>query len=134
MLSFTKDELEIMMKENLEFRFAKETDAKLILNFIKGLAEYENMLDEVAATEELLQEWIFEKKKAEVIFAMVEGKEIGFALFFHNFSTFIGKAGIYLEDLKVCAQLEMILLLLFSVATMLVCTTKNEALIRFVSF
>lgn len=104
MLLYTKDELEIMMKENLEFRYANETDAKLILNFIKGLAEYEDMLDEVAATEELLKEWIFEKKKAEVIFPMVEGKEIGFALFFHNFSTFIGKAGIYLEDLFVLPE------------------------------
>ena len=59
------------------------------------------MLDEVVATEELLREWIFEKKKAEVIFALEDGKEIGFALFFHNFSTFLGRAGIYLEDLFV---------------------------------
>lgn len=59
------------------------------------------MLDEVIATEDLLREWIFEKKKAEVIFACENGQEIGFALFFHNFSTFLGKAGIYLEDLYV---------------------------------
>ncbi len=83
----------------LDFRYAKETDVALILDFIKGLAEYEKMLDEVIATEDLLKEWIFEKKKAEVIFALEDGKEVGFALFFHNFSTFLGRAGIYLEDL-----------------------------------
>lgn len=87
--------------EKMNFRYAKETDAALILEFIKGLAEYEKMLDEVIATEELLKEWIFEKKKAEVIFALEDGKEVGFALFFHNFSTFLGRAGIYLEDLFV---------------------------------
>ena len=59
------------------------------------------MLDEVVATEELLKEWLFEKKKAEVIFALEDGVEVGFALFFHNFSTFLGRAGIYLEDLFV---------------------------------
>ena len=85
----------------LDFRYANETDAALILDFIKGLAEYEKMLDEVIATEELLKEWIFEKKKAEVIFALEDGIEVGFALFFHNFSTFLGRAGIYLEDLFV---------------------------------
>ena len=62
------------------------------------------MSDAVVATEELLKEWIFEKKKAEVIFAVVDGKEIGFALFFHNFSTFLGRAGIYLEDLFVLPE------------------------------
>ncbi len=85
----------------LQFRYAKETDVALILNFIRELADYEKMLDEVVATEALLKEWIFEKKKAEVIFACVDGREIGFALFFHNFSTFLGRAGIYLEDLYV---------------------------------
>ena len=84
-----------------EFRFAAEKDATLILDFIKGLAEYEKMSDLVVANEELLREWIFEKKKAEVIFAIEDGKEVGFALFFHNFSTFLGRAGIYLEDLFV---------------------------------
>lgn len=83
------------------FRYAQPEDAALILEFIKGLADYENMLEEVVATEELLREWIFEKKKAEVLFAVVEEKEVGFALFFHNFSTFLGRAGIYLEDLYV---------------------------------
>ena len=87
--------------EKLSFRFAQEEDAALILHFIKDLAEYEKMLDEVVATEELLKEWIFEKKKAEVVFALEDGVEVGFALFFHNFSTFLGRAGIYLEDLYV---------------------------------
>lgn len=87
--------------EKINFRHATETDAALILEFIKGLAEYEKMLDEVIATEDLLKEWIFEKKKAEVIFALEDGIEVGFALFFHNFSTFLGRAGIYLEDLFV---------------------------------
>ncbi len=87
--------------EKINFRYATETDVALILDFIKGLAEYEKMLDEVIATEDLLKEWIFEKKKAEVIFALEDRKEVGFALFFHNFSTFLGRAGIYLEDLFV---------------------------------
>lgn len=85
----------------LTFRHAEETDTTLILQFIKELAEYEKMLDEVVATEDMLKEWLFDKKKAEVIFAVVDGREIGFALFFHNFSTFLGRAGIYLEDLYV---------------------------------
>ena len=87
--------------EKMIFRYAEEADAALILEFIKELAEYEKMSADVVATEELLKEWIFVKKKAEVIFALEDGKEVGFALFFHNFSTFLGRAGIYLEDLFV---------------------------------
>lgn len=87
-----------------EIRFATEKDTDLILDFIKDLAEYEKMENDVVATSELLKEWIFEKKKAEVIFALDEGKEVGFALFFHNFSTFLGRAGIYLEDLFVIPE------------------------------
>ena len=86
------------------FRFAQPEDAALILRFIRGLAEYEKMTDEVVATEELLREWIFEKGKAEVLFAVADGTEVGFALFFHNFSTFLGRAGIYLEDLFVLPE------------------------------
>ena len=86
---------------NIAFRYAEEKDAALILEFIRELADYEHMLDQVVATEALLKEWIFEKKKAEVIFAMDNGREVGFALFFHNFSTFLGRAGLYLEDLFV---------------------------------
>lgn len=88
----------------LTFRFADERDCALILQFIKGLADYEKMSDQVVATEALLREWIFEKKKAEVIFACADGHEVGFALFFHNFSTFLGRAGIYLEDLFVLPE------------------------------
>ena len=73
----------------------------MILRFIKELAAYEKMSDQVVASEALLRQWIFEKKKAEVIFSLEDGKEVGFALFFHNFSTFLGRAGIYLEDLFV---------------------------------
>lgn len=86
------------------FRFAQPEDAALILRFIRGLAEYEKMTDEVVAKEELLREWIFEKGKAEVLFAVADGTEVGFALFFHNFSTFLGRAGIYLEDLFVLPE------------------------------
>lgn len=85
----------------LNFRYAERKDIPLILKFIKELADYEKMLDEVVADEATLEEWIFDKQKAEVIFAMEDDKEIGFALFFHNFSTFLGRAGIYLEDLYV---------------------------------
>ena len=88
----------------MDYRFANENDCGKILYFIKQLAEYENMSDDVVATEELLKEWIFEKKKAEVIFALENEKEVGFALFFHNFSTFLGRAGIYLEDLFVLPE------------------------------
>jgi len=83
------------------FRPAVLGDEELILTFIRALAEYERMADQVVATPALLREWIFEKQKAEVIFALAGGKEVGFALFFHNFSTFLGRAGLYLEDLFV---------------------------------
>ena len=92
------------MSKEVTFRFAERKDCKLILDFIKKLASYEKMSDDVVATESLLEEWIFDKKKAEVIFAVVDGKEVGFALFFHNFSTFLGRAGIYLEDLFVLEE------------------------------
>ena len=88
----------------INYRYATEQDVSLILYFIRSLAEYEHMADEVVATEALLQEWIFEKRKAEVLFALEDGKETGFALFFHNFSTFPGRAGIYLEDLFVLPE------------------------------
>lgn len=88
----------------LTFRFAEEKDCGLILRFIKELASYEKMLDEVVASEDLLREWIFEKKKAEVFFICENGKEIGFTVFFHNFSTFLGRAGLYLEDLYIMPE------------------------------
>ena len=80
---------------------AQPKDTALILHFIRELAVYEKMEDQVVATEELLTEWLFEKQKAEVVIGEAEGKPVGFALFFHNFSTFLGRAGIYLEDLFV---------------------------------
>ena len=89
------------MSEIFTFRYAKRDDISLILQFIKDLAAYEKMINEVVADEKTLEEWIFDKQKAEVIFAVVDDEEIGFALFFYNFSTFLGRAGIYLEDLFV---------------------------------
>ena len=87
-----------------EFRFAERKDTALILQFIKDLAEYEKMADQVVATSAMLEEGIFEKKRAEVLFVMEDGREVGFALFFHNFSTFLGRAGLYLEDLFVLPE------------------------------
>ena len=94
----------MQMAENFSFRNAEEKDCGKILFFIRELASYEKMSDEVVATEDLLREWLFEKRIAEVIFACEDGKEVGFALFFHNFSTFLGRAGIYLEDLYVMPE------------------------------
>ena len=89
------------MKDKLSFRNAERKDISLILQFVKELADYEKMLDEVVADEATLETWIFDQQKAEVIFAVENGKEVGFAVFFHNFSTFLGRSGIYLEDLYV---------------------------------
>lgn len=86
------------------FRHAQRNDVPLILKFIKDLADYEGLLDEVVGDEATLEEWIFNREKAEVIFAMEGDTEVGFALFFHNFSTFLGRAGIYLEDLYVMPE------------------------------
>ena len=88
----------------MDIRFARREDTALILRFIRGLAEYEKMLDLVVADEELLADQLFEKKNAEVIFAMEGETEVGFALFFHNFSTFLGRSGLYLEDLFVLPE------------------------------
>ena len=88
----------------VSIRPAVPGDEQIILSFIRALADYEHMSDQVVATPELLREWIFGKKKAEVVFALAGGREVGFALFFHNFSTFLGRAGIYLEDLFVLPE------------------------------
>ena len=85
----------------MRFVFAERKDVDDILDFIRQLADYEHMLDDVVATPELLEHWLFDEKKAEVLFAMEGDVKVGFALFFHNFSTFLGRAGIYLEDLFV---------------------------------
>lgn len=85
----------------LRIREAVESDSGTILKFITELAEFEKLLHEVEATEDILRKNIFERHSAEVVLAEVDGTPVGFALFFHNFSTFIGKPGIYLEDLYV---------------------------------
>ena len=92
------------MKEKLTFRNAERADVPLILRFIRELAEYEGLLDEVVADEKTLDEWIFDKHGAEVIFAVADGREVGFALYFYNFSTFLGRSGVYLEDLYVMPE------------------------------
>ena len=86
------------------FRFAERDDCALILSFIRALAEYEHLENDVVATEEILSEWLFDKRAAEIFFSVVDGREVGFALFFPNFSTFLGRAGLYLEDLFVLAE------------------------------
>ena len=88
----------------MEFRKATEKDAGKILSFIKELAKYEKMEKDVTATEEIIKEWIFDKKKAQVIFVLENGVEVGYALYFYNYSTFNGKAGMYLEDLFVLPE------------------------------
>ena len=90
-----------MSDKKFDIRFATVEDCALILKFIKELARYEKLEHEVTATEDILKEWIFEKKKCEVLIASENNIEIGYALFFHNFSTFLGKAGVYLEDLYI---------------------------------
>jgi len=89
---------------DVSFRSAGRDDVSLILRFIRDLARYEKLEHEVVATEKLLEEWLFEKKSAEVIFAVVDGRELGFALFFSSFSTFLGRAGMFLEDLFVLPE------------------------------
>jgi hypothetical protein len=90
------------MTEHFEIKAATRQDIPLILTFIKELAEYEKLLDEVVATEAILQETLFgDHAHAEVIIGYLEQKPVSFALFFHNFSTFLGRPGIYLEDLFV---------------------------------
>lgn len=87
--------------DGFKLRFADKNDTALILGFIKELAHYEKLLDQVVATEETLREALFSKRAAEVIIGEYEGVPVGFALFFHNFSTFLGQAGLYLEDLYI---------------------------------
>lgn len=90
--------------DDFRIRSAREDDIPALLGFIREMAEYEKMSDQVVATEELLHKWIVEQEKAEVLIPTVDGKSVGYALFFHNFSTFLGKAGIYLEDVYIQPQ------------------------------
>ena len=85
-------------------RPARPNEAGLILEFIKKLAEYEKCSDEVVADEQTIHHSIFVEKAAEVVFAEEDGVVIGFALFFHNFSTFVGRKGLYLEDLFIIPE------------------------------
>lgn len=85
-------------------RLAEPKDVKTILHLIKGIAEYEKLLDQVEATEEILYDSLFVKKGAEVLLGELNNEPIGFALFFHNFSTFTGKRGLYLEDIFVLPE------------------------------
>ena len=85
-------------------RYANNQDIEKIIYFINQLAIYEKMQDEVVVTPELINKWLFQEKIAEVLFVMEQDKEVGFALFFYNYSTFVGRAGIYLEDLYVLPE------------------------------
>lgn len=94
------------MTEQLTIRPAVANDVPVILDFVRELASYEKLLHEVVATEALFTEYLFGKHPvAEVIIAEWEQKPVGFALFFHNFSTFLGRPGIYLEDLFVLTEM-----------------------------
>ena len=85
----------------MEIRFAEPEDLDLVFQFIHDLAAYEHKEDEVVARREDLAAWMFERRTVEVLFAIEDGEEVGFALLFHNFATFQRKAAIYLEDLFV---------------------------------
>ena len=87
------------MKNKLTIRFANAQDIDLILYFIKSLAVYEEMLDEVIATKTILHDALFVQKAAEVLLVYEDDKPVGFALFFQTFSTFLGTTNLYLEDL-----------------------------------
>ncbi|GHV62365.1 N-acetyltransferase [Spirochaetia bacterium] len=87
--------------EHTHLRFAAAEDAPLIVEFVRELAEYERLLDQAQATAEDFRKNVFEEKKAEVVICEYDGKPAGFALFFYNFSTFLGRPGLYIEDLFV---------------------------------
>jgi GNAT superfamily N-acetyltransferase len=91
----------LQIDEHTLLRYGEEQDAPLLLEFIRGLADYEHLLDSVTATEAGLRQSVFREKRAEVIFCEYDGSPAGFALFFYNYSTFLGKPGIYIEDLFV---------------------------------
>jgi GNAT superfamily N-acetyltransferase len=90
-----------MTKEDILIRRAERQDVPLLLKFIKGIARYAKMENEVIASPEVLEREMFDEHRAEAVFAVVDGREVGFALYFYNFSTFIGHSGLYLEDLFV---------------------------------
>lgn len=91
-----------MIHNSLKIRFAKPGDAKLVHNFIQGIAEYEKLTHELVATEEDVRDALAgDHPRVEVLLADWEDEPAAFALFFHNFSTFVGRRGLYLEDLYV---------------------------------
>ncbi|HIT18873.1 MAG TPA: GNAT family N-acetyltransferase [Candidatus Fimivivens faecavium] len=93
--------MEQIREGSLLIREAVPGDEGIILEMIKELASYEKLLDRVTATEEILRDSLFQRKKAQALLAEYEGVPAGYALYFYNFSTFQGKPGVYLEDLYV---------------------------------
>ena len=93
-----------IMEKKFNIRHARADEAGLVLEFIKKLAAYEKCADEVVADEATLHHSLFVERSAEVLFAEEDGVVIGFALFFHNFSTFVGRKGLYLEDLFIVPE------------------------------
>ena len=89
------------MENSFTIRQAERRDVPLLLEFIRGIAKYEHLEHEVVATAETLEAEMFDHHRAEAVFAVVDGREVGFALYFFNFSTFVGHSGLYLEDLYV---------------------------------
>lgn len=87
--------------EKLDYRYGEEKDLALIFQYIKEIAEYEGLLEEVKTDEETLREWLFEKERAKVLFPLINGQPIGFCVYFYNFSTFLGRSGLYIEDIYI---------------------------------
>ena len=92
------------MNSKFTIRQAKPEETGIVLEFIKKLAEYEKCSDEVVANEATLYHSLFVERSAEVLFAEEDERIVGFALFFHNFSTFVGRKGLYLEDLFILPE------------------------------
>lgn len=91
----------VYQKDDFIIRKAEIEDIPTVYDLIRGIAEYEKMLDEVENTPELMKEWLYEKNTAETYLGIENGNVVGFIMFFHNYSTFVGRAGIYVEDLFV---------------------------------
>lgn len=94
-----------MMAHDFIIRAAKREDSQAILDFIKGIAEYEKMSDEVEGSVRDIERTIFDEHQAEVIIGEEDGVPVGFALYFYNYSTFKARRGLYLEDLFVFPQM-----------------------------
>ncbi len=94
----------VFEKDNFRIRQAEITDIDTIYKLITGIAEYEKMLDEVVNSPAMIKEWLFEKKTAETYIGEEDKNPVGFIIFFHNYSTFVGRAGIYVEDLFVMKE------------------------------